>query len=71
MNEPKRWNPQSICATMVVATFCLVLMTVEAGVVMRATAGDVSESRILISDTIKIRIGLLSGFFVGKARERD
>ncbi len=62
----KTWTPQAIACVMLIATVCIIMLTIEAGIVTRATSSDVAESRALLAHTTDLVIGLTAGFFMGK-----
>jgi hypothetical protein len=60
----KDWTPRDIANIMVIGTVCVILLTIEAGIVWRSTPSDVSESRGLLTDTVSLVIGLVAGYFI-------
>ncbi len=62
----KHWTPQSIACVMLISTVCVIMLTMEAGIVCRSGLGDVQESRELLTHLADIVIGLTAGFFMGK-----
>ncbi len=62
----KTWTPQAIACVMLIGTVCVIMLTIEFGIVTRATNADVAESRALLSHTTDLVIGLTAGFFMGK-----
>jgi len=61
-----KWTPQTLCATMLVTTICIIFIAVEFGILKRSEHADVQESRQLLDGNLKLIIGLLTGFLLGK-----
>ncbi len=66
-----KWNPQAICAVVIVFTICLIFIMAEWGILQRSEHGDVEASRNLLDGNIKLLIGLLGGFLIGKTIKQE
>ncbi len=67
----KAWTPQNIACLLLITTVCIIMLTIEFGIVTRTTSSDVAESRQLLSHTTDLVIGLTAGFFMGKTIHKD
>ena len=63
-----KWTPQTICAVLLVVTICGIFLMVETGILYRSEHGDVQESRQLLDGNMKLIIGMLTGFLIGKSQ---
>ena len=66
-----KWTPQTICAVMLVTTICIIFVLVEFGVLFRSDHGDVENSRQLLDGNLKLIIGMLTGFLIGKSSQQN
>ncbi len=67
----KSWTPQNIACVMLITTVCIIMLTIEFGIVTRSTPSDVAESRALLSHTTDLVIGLTAGFFMGRTIQKE
>jgi hypothetical protein len=67
----KHWTPQEIACVILIGSVCLIMIAMEGGIVFRSTAGDVADSRQLLSHMTDIVIGLTAGFFMGKSKQKE
>ena len=51
---------------MLVTTICVIFIMVECGVLWRSEDADVQDSRQLLDGNLKLIIGMLTGFLIGK-----
>jgi len=65
-----KWTPQTVYAGLIVLTICVIFIMIEFGILRRSEQGDVDASRNLLDGNIKLLIGLLAGFIVGKHVEK-
>ena len=61
-----KWTPQNICAMFLVLVIGIIFIMVECGILYRSEHGDVQESRQLLDGNIKLIIGMLTGFLIGR-----
>lgn len=66
-----KWTPQTVCAVMLVTTICIIFIAVEVGILRRSEHADVQESRQLLDGNLKLIIGMLTGFLIGKHSQQN
>ena len=61
-----KWTPQKICGMFLVAVIGTIFIMCELGILYRSNQGDVAESRALLDGNLKLVIGMLTGFLLGR-----
>ncbi len=56
---------------MIVFTICAILLLIEWGIFMRSREGDVEASRALLDGNLKLLMGSLLGFGIGKSMNQN